>query len=265
MRHIFILPLLIAFSIANPIVVHESTPQSKNVIDIRSMSHARETTVIIRVTLEEGPDVGKTSIGSGVVIASRRSKLPGKATVIILTAAHVMAAKGGILVIGPDGKSHTARLVRTDPINDLALLWTRLDLPSAELGSLPEWGARLQVVGNPLGTGTLWASEGLFSGSVATKVEGVITVRSRLSAPTHPGNSGGGVWYNGRVVGIVTNILLNTGTRQLFVNMAYFTPSPIISEFLEGVDVKGMLMVPPKPVETKKASFFLKESPKKVK
>ena len=143
----------------------------------------------------------------------------------VLTNHHVVDNATQILVTLPDARDFNARLVGSDPRNDIAVL--ALDgasnLPAAPLGTssdlmIGEWTV---AIGNPLG--------GLLSNSEPTVTAGVVSAVGRhiipggdeeefhlgmiqTDAAINPGNSGGPlVNALGQVIGINASILSRSG------------------------------------------------------
>ena len=158
------------------------------------------------------PGYENTSVGTGVVITNDGT---------ILTNLHVAASAGKLRVSFADGTEANARIVGSDPENDMAILRPDKipdDLQPATLAGTQGLhpGDQVEAVGFPFGIGPS-ASAGVVSG---LKREFEENGRPKLSnliqfdAATIPGNSGGPlVNANGEGVGIVTAILNPSGSR----------------------------------------------------
>jgi len=132
----------------------------------------------------------------------------------MLTSAHVVgrSSRGGASF--PDGREDRFEVVGRDPLSDLAVLRTHLELEAAELGDATELrvGQLVVAIGNPHG----------FAGSVTAGVVSAVgrslPARSRRAgriidnviqtdAALNPGNSGGALADSrGRVVGVNTAV-----------------------------------------------------------
>ena len=131
--------------------------------------------------------------GSGVMIAPR----------LMITAAHV-AEEGYDIMVGP-GKVK-AKVLKSDPEKDLALLELDMDCPCASVGESPEPGREVVAVGFPrydiFGIAVVTSGESQGIGKNMSDGKLIYT------APGASGSSGGGVfvwtWNGGwRLVGIV--------------------------------------------------------------
>ena len=158
-------------------------------------------------------------LGSGFIINARGA---------VLTNHHVVDGATEILVTLPDARDFTARVVGTDPRNDIAVvaLEDAASLPVAPLGTssdlmIGEWTV---AIGNPFG--------GLISNSEPSVTAGVVSALGRHIIPSgndegvhlgmiqtdaaiNPGNSGGPlVNALGDVVGINSSILSRSGGSE---------------------------------------------------
>jgi len=152
----------------------------------------RPAVVQVNVTTASG-----SGLGSGVIIDERG---------YIITNHHVIAGAQGIQVTLYDGASFTAKLVGTDPLDDLAVLKVSspAKLIAAPLGdsSKLQVGQEVLAIGNPLGI-TQTVTDGIISAlgrTVSTIPDAIQT-----DAAINPGNSGGAlVDLEGNLVGIPT-------------------------------------------------------------
>jgi len=146
-----------------------------------------------------------TSLGSGVIIDPDG---------FILTNSHVIKVPDrAIQVRMADGSNYLARLVNTDPGNDVALLKVAADhpLPTATLGTSSDLmvGEGVVAIGNPLGNENSVTS-GIVSSlfrDVSVPGQGRSSRRFRdfiqLDAAINPGNSGGPLLnMRGEVIGV---------------------------------------------------------------
>ena len=151
--------------------------------------------------------------GTGVVVVDQG---------VILTNLHVVQGARRIAVQFADGSTSDARVVNTQPENDLAVLRALDppdDLQAATLRSTEGLSAGDQViaVGFPFGIGPS-VSSGVLSGFKREfqSPEGKQVLRNliQFDAAANPGNSGGPlVTMDGEVIGIVTAILNPTSAR----------------------------------------------------
>jgi S1-C subfamily serine protease len=119
----------------------------------------------------------------------------------LITANHVVAGHDGLVELKRGGDDWNAEIVRRDPKNDLALVFTEGRPAGAPAlwqkprRAKPKIGDRLLLVGSPYGLG----------GTVTSGVVSRVTRRTvQTDAAANPGNSGGpAVDGNGRLVGVL--------------------------------------------------------------
>lgn len=141
----------------------------------------------------EGKCSGARMNGSAVVIKH------GDGYTIAVTAAHCYKKGAKYTVKDYRGKTYNAIFYKVSKTDDIGLLWIKGRVGAvAEPGVQPPWGDRVYVIGNKLGGGP-FPTDGLYAGRVTRGF-------ARCSAPTHPGNSGGGVYHRGKLIGIVSRI-----------------------------------------------------------
>jgi S1-C subfamily serine protease len=155
---------------------------------------------------QQQPNIQQVGAGSGFLISSDG---------LIMTNKHVIDdTSASYTVLTEDGKNYEAKILATDPRNDLALLKIEAQgLPYLELadsGSI-QIGQRVVAIGNSLGQYQNTVTTGVVSGigrSISAgslqgveQLEGVI----QTDAAINPGNSGGPLLnLAGQVVGINT-------------------------------------------------------------
>jgi S1-C subfamily serine protease len=165
--------------------------------------------------------------GSGFVVAGRR----------ILTNAHVVS-DATFIQVRPYGASErfAARVLHVSHDADLALL--TVDEPGffdsitpLSLGGLPELREEVLVLGFPVGGDTLSVTRG-----VVSRIEHQVYVHDsaellagQIDSAVNPGNSGGPVLAEGKVVGVAMQV--STGAD----NIAYMVPTPVVEHFLADV------------------------------
>ena len=150
-----------------------------------------------------GTSTGGTALagtGSGFIISQDG---------YVMTNYHVVEGAEKLTVTTHMGEEHTAQLVGSDEINDVALL--KLDvtgLDPVEIGSSSDLlvGDMVIAIGNPLGELTATATVGYVSGkdrSVST--DGTLINMLQTDAAINSGNSGGPLFnMKGQVIGITT-------------------------------------------------------------
>lgn len=151
-----------------------------------------------------------TGSGSGVVF--RQDGL-------IITNSHVVSGAQEIRVVLSDGRRLEAKIITSDPDDDLAMI--KVDpgdkpLTAISLGDSDALrvGQKVLAVGNPFGLGQTLTS-GIVSMTGRTiKDEGrIFRNLIQTDAPINPGNSGGAlINLDGELVGLCTAILSPTGS-----------------------------------------------------
>jgi serine protease Do len=140
---------------------------------------------------------------------------------------HVVENADNVKVITDDGKTHTAKVIGTDPRTDLALIKVEGGpFPYVKLAdSTPRIGDWVLAVGNPFGLG-------------GTVTAGIVSARGRdigaspyddfiqIDAPINKGNSGGPTFdTEGNVIGVNTAIFSPSGGS---VGIAFAIPSDTV-------------------------------------
>ena len=162
----------------------------------------------------------ESGVGTGVVVHEDG---------MILTNLHVVWGATRLKVTFADGTESDAKVVATQPNNDLAVLKPQKipdDLQPATLGSSRQVvpGDAVAVIGFPFGMGPS-ASAGVVSGLnrefTNSKGDLVLTGLIQFDAAANPGNSGGPlINMNGEVIGIVTAIMNPTSART-FIGIGF--------------------------------------------
>lgn len=178
-----------------------------------------------------GANANAASRGTGFFIGN---------TGLILTANHILQGKSSIVVMRSPGQEEVpVKLLKADPVNDLALLLYPQPfegLRLADWSSVPI-GLEVFVFGFPTlvpSLNTLRITSGLINGMVATNASPPMF---QLSAAIHQGDSGGPVVASdGSVVGMVrgkidtTKFARLTGDFPQNINLAM--QSSVIATFL---------------------------------
>ena len=144
---------------------------------------------------------------------------------------HVVDKAESVQVTTDDGKTHTAKVIGTDPRTDLALI--KVDggpFPYVKLSdNVPRIGDWVLAVGNPFGLG-------------GTVTAGIVSARGRdigasayddfiqIDAPVNKGNSGGPTFdTEGNVIGVNTAIFSPSGGS---VGIAFAIPSDTVKSVI---------------------------------
>jgi len=166
--------------------------------------------------------------GSGCIIQGNR----------ILTNAHVVNQNTFIQVRRESSQKKYIAKVETIG-NDCDLATLRVEDPEffkgvspLEIGELPNLQDAVIVIGFPMGGDKLSITQG-----VVSRMEGMDYVNSnqrllgvQIDAAINPGNSGGPAINNGKIVGIVMQLMSKSQ------NIGYIIPTPIINHFLKDAE-----------------------------
>ena len=151
---------------------------------------------------------------------------------------HVVQGAENVQVTTDDSKTHTAKVIGTDPRTDLALIKVDGgDFPFVKLAdNSPRVGDWVLAVGNPFGLG-------------GTVTAGIVSARGRdigagpyddfvqIDAPVNKGNSGGPTFdVDGNVIGVNTAIFSPSGGS---VGIAFAIPSDTVKSVVEQLRDKG--------------------------
>jgi len=197
----------------------------KSVINIKVRQETRDPTTPWK--RESPQELG----GSGVVIA------PGK----ILTNAHVVEQASEILLeTNQTTLPVQAELLGFDPTRDLALLGTTDEAfiaahpPIPILEGLPKEGARVVVMGYPLGGEQLSTTSGVISRIEWAEIgqSGEEGMRVQVDAAINFGNSGGPAFVDGKVAGLAFSGMDNS----MADNIAYLLATEEVRRFLAEVE-----------------------------
>jgi len=192
-------------------------------------------------------------LGSGVIVNSDG---------YILTNNHVVGQADEVEVTMPNGETHRATVVGTDPLSDLAVIQVKSSkLPAAKLGDSSELrvGEWVVAAGNPFGL-----TDTITAGIVSAKGRSNMRIAEyedfiQTDAAINPGNSGGPlVNLKGEVVGINTAIASRTGFGNgvgfaIPINMAKSIMENLIKH---GQVVRGWLGVSIQPLNEDMARSF---------
>lgn len=185
----------------------------------------------------------------------------------LVTAAHAVKGGNRLTVTGHDGKSHEARLLKADTVNDIAIL--KIDAPTS-----PLFLRRTVLMGESVATIGFPNSD--LQGNAPKVTEGIVSSLSgpgddprmlQISVPVQPGNSGGPLLdRSGVAVGMIqarlsdSKTFAQSGTIPQVVN--YAQKIGLIQIALDGIDIpepvgKGNDMQLPDIVEKSRPSIYL--------
>ena len=151
---------------------------------------------------------------------------------------HVVEKAESVEVTTDDGKTHTAKVIGTDPRSDLALIKVEGgSFPYVKLAdAAPRIGDWVIAVGNPFGLG-------------GTVTAGIVSARCRdigasayddfiqIDAPVNKGNSGGPTFdTNGNVIGVNTAIFSPSGGS---VGIAFAIPADTVKTIIAQIKDHG--------------------------
>jgi S1-C subfamily serine protease len=203
--------------------IGKSQVDQRNTPPDAAMAYRRIVPSLVTVTTTQarsGTRGPRSELGAGVVLNAQG---------LVLTALHVVDDGGRIQVQFADGTRATARVVRRQPENDIAVLGVdRLPqvVVPAVLGGVANVGDAVFPVGNPLGLpGSLTAGVVSALGrSIGTGAGRSLKGLIQFDAAVNPGNSGGPLLdRDGHVVGIVT-ALANPSGQPYFVGIGFAVP-----------------------------------------
>ena len=209
----------------------ENTPQQAGLSLQEIYSKTIDSVVSISCTLEDG-----SASGTGVVLTQ---------TGYIVTNSHVVEDATAISVLLTDGRTLTARIVGTDPISDLAVLWVDAeDLTPAQFGdsSSLRVGDVAVAIGDPLGIelrGTM--TDGIISAINRNVTTGGRTLTLiQTNAALNSGNSGGPLLNSyGQVIGINT-MKIGAFTDSAGVEgLGFAIPSTTVKEIVDQLIAQG--------------------------
>ncbi len=194
------------------------------------------------------------SLGSGVIVSPDG---------YILTNNHLVGNVDEVLVILPDDREFTARVLWSDARTEVALL--KIDakgLPVIRFGDSTKLrlGETVIAIGYPFGIGQT-VTQGIVSGLAKPVAEGsgVFVDFIQTDAAINPGNSGGAlINTRGELVGINTLIVSTTGS---YAGLGFAIPVNLAKEIMDdiiehGRVIRGYLGVDMDNLTADKAEFF---------
>jgi putative serine protease PepD len=178
--------------------------------------------------------------GSGAILDAKGN---------ILTNHHVVANAQKLEVALADGSRWPAKLIGSDPDNDLAVI--KIDAPREKLKVIPmgdsknlRIGQKVLAIGNPFGfertltTGVISSLGRTIRSEVGTLIEDVI----QTDAAINPGNSGGPLLNSeGEIIGINSAIISPTGGN---VGIGFAIPVNTAKRIIPELISKGYVTYP---------------------
>jgi len=171
----------------------------------------------------------------------------------IITNNHVIDGASNIKVALSDGSVHQAQLIATDAQTDLAVIKIdKTGLDPVTIGKEEDLcvGGLVVAIGNPLGTLSGTATEGIISAlERQITIEGKSMSLIQTSASINPGNSGGGLFDQyGNLAGIVVAKSSGSNVEGLGFaipcdKVASVTKSLIENGYVEGRPAAGITIV----------------------
>lgn len=170
----------------------------------------------------------------------------------IITNNHVISGAQEVTVRFVDGNIYSAKVIGTDPFNDIAVLQITDDFSEETLNPLPlansaelEVGQQIVAIGNPFGLSNTMTT-GIVSqvGRLLPNYESGYSIPSviQTDAAINPGNSGGPMLnLEGQVIGINTAIQSTTGD---FSGIGFAVPSNTIKRLVPVLIEKGTFTHP---------------------
>ena len=179
-----------------------------------------------------------TDTGSGSIIS---------ADGYILTNFHVINSASMVRVTLYDGTPFMAKVIGTDPENDLAVL--QIDAGSRKLSTIKlgdssrlEVGRRIFTIGNPLGLDLTMTSGIISSVGRTLKTESGHVIKGVLQtdAAINPGNSGGPLLdVQGNMIGVTTAIV-----GKMSAGLGFAIPINVVKQIVPQLIAHGMVLRP---------------------
>ncbi len=189
---------------------------------------------------EKGTEKKEIGGGSGFFVSSDG---------LIVTNKHVVSEKDvEYTVYTNDGKKYPAKVIATDPVNDIAVIKVEgkdfTYLSFGDSGTL-DLGQTIIVIGNALAEFRNTVSVGVISGLARTIMAGDMMGQSeqlenliQTDAAINPGNSGGPLLdLNGNVIGMSV-------AKASAENIGFALPSNLVKNVVESVKTNGKIVRP---------------------
>ena len=236
---IVILVLLIGFWSTNTYSVTEDEKNNIAVYEKVADGVVNVTSTAVQMDFFFKPFPTQGS-GSGSIIDARGH---------VLTNHHVVANAQKLEVTLADGSKWPAKLVGSDPDNDLAVI--KIEAPREKLKVIPmgdsknlRIGQKVLAIGNPFGfertltTGVISSLGRTIRSEVGTLIEDVI----QTDAAINPGNSGGPLLNSaGEIIGINSAIISPSGGN---VGIGFAIPVNTVKQVVPELIAKGYVTYP---------------------
>jgi len=222
--------------------VQALTDDEKNNVNIYQKASPSVVNVISTVITRDFflNAIPREGSGSGSILDARGH---------VLTNNHVIRDAKKLEVTLADSSKWPAKLVGTDPDNDLAVI--KIDAPADKLKPLPlgdsqklQVGQKVLAIGNPFGLG-LTLTTGIISSlgrNIRSEVGTMIEDLIQTDASINPGNSGGPLLNSeGEIIGINTAIISPTGAS---VGIGFAIPVNTAKRIIPQLIAKGYVTYP---------------------
>ncbi|BFI74280.1 S1C family serine protease [Sulfurisphaera ohwakuensis] len=189
---------------------------------VEDVSKSVVTILTKQLTLDEFlmPSVAE-GLGSGFSVGNG----------FVITSYHVIQNSRNIVVVSKDGFSSEADVIAINPFNDLALLYTNLNLKALKFSEKVKVGEGVLAIGSPLGLDSV--TLGIISSidrTIQSPLGNPLYVL-QTDAAVNPGNSGGPlINTKGEVVGVVTAMI------PYAQGIGFAIPSKLVLSFLKNVE-----------------------------
>jgi S1-C subfamily serine protease len=167
---------------------------------------------------------------------------------------HVVGDRTSVKLVTPEGTTVEARVLTSDPANDLAVLVSEVPYRGAlplRLASMPpKVGERVVAIGHPLAS-IMGSTAKLTTGDISALAGSSDDPRYyQFSAPIQPGNSGGPLLNSsGEVIGVVTSKLnwelTLKASGQIPEGVNYAVKVAYLRPMLEGISLEASIRVAP--------------------
>jgi putative serine protease PepD len=236
---IVILVLLIGFWSTNTYSITEDEKNNIAVYEKAADGVVNVTSTAVQMDFFFNP-FPTQGAGSGSIIDSRGH---------VLTNHHVVASAQKLEVTLADGSKWPAKLIGSDPDNDLAVI--KIEAPREKLKVIPmgdsknlKIGQKVLAIGNPFGfertltTGVISSLGRTIRSEVGTLIEDVV----QTDAAINPGNSGGPLLNSaGEIIGINSAIISPSGGN---VGIGFAIPVNTAKRVVPELIAKGYVTYP---------------------
>lgn len=201
------------------------------------------TQEIIAKNIDAVVEISSDSVSTGMFGQQTISQSAGSGVIVnkdgyIVTNNHVIEDAKKITVTLHNGNSYTAKLVGTEPENDIAVIKiSAKNLTAATIGDSSKLtiGDQTVAIGNPLGSLGGTATTGIVSAlERRLTIDDTTLDLIQTDSAINPGNSGGGLFNGaGDLIGIVVAKTSATGVEGLGFAIPINSVSEIIDSFID--------------------------------